>query len=283
MNNKWLAGLTILLATQTGVVTADAADEKLSAPASATTPKLANGKPNLSGVWLNGDLGFIRPVVDDEGNVVCIVGCRPPTPPGASGDAAPKRPSPLMRKPDRPTYKPEFVAKVQELNERQVEFDPALRCGNPGLPRIGPPDAIVHNENHIAFLYEDLSGSFFRMIPTDGRAHNPDAEETFLGDSVGKWVGDTLVIEAVKFNDETWLIDDGSFHTKGLKVTETLRRNGDSIEYQAIVEDPAVLAEPWHMRPRKLVLSSDPLPEPLPCVEQDLDHMMDNTSHDNAR
>jgi hypothetical protein len=188
-----------------------------------------------------------------------------------------------MRGPDRPKYKPEFIAKVKELDEKQVEFDPALRCGNPGLPRIGFPDGIVQHANYITFLYNDLNGAFFRMIPTDGRGHNPNAEESYLGDSVGKWEGDTLVIEATNFNDETWLIDDGTFHTKELTVTERLRRIGDTIEYQATVEDPAVLAEPWKLRPRTMVLSDQPMHEPLPCIEQDLDHVIDGTHHDNAR
>lgn len=240
------------------------------------TPMLANGKPDLTGVWRRAGRG-LSPTIDENGSVVCIL-----CPPARSTNGAPAAPR-QMPKPDRPKYKPEFVAKVKELDERQVEFDPALRCENPGLPRIGAPDAIVHHETYISFLYDDLSGSFFRMIPTDGRGHNPDSEETYLGDSVGRWDGDTLVIEATNFNDITWLIDDGSFHTKDLKVTEYIRRIGNTIDYQAVVEDPAVLAEPWHMRPRKLVLSDKPIYEPLPCVEQDMDHVIDGTHHDNAR
>ena len=241
------------------------------------TPML-HGKPDLTGVWKRPGRG-LTPTVDENGSIVCIL-CPPAPRPNAEGAAAPR---PQMMKPDRPNYKPEFMAKVKELDEKQVDLDPALRCGNPGLPRIGFPDGIIQHEKYISFMYNDLNGAFFRMIPIDGRGHNPDAEETFLGDSVGKWEGDTLVIEAVKFNDETWLIDDGSFHTKDLKVTERIRRIGNTIEYQATVEDPAVLAEPWKMRPRTMVLSDQPMFEPLPCIEQDLDHMMDATSHDNAR
>jgi hypothetical protein len=158
-----------------------------------------------------------------------------------------------------------------------------LKCGNPGLPRIGPPDAIVHRPGQIVFLYDDLSGSFFRIIPTDGRPHRADAEETYLGESVGKWEGDTLVVEAVKFTDETWLTDNGAFHTPGLKVTERLRRVGNKMEYQAVAEDSAVLTEPWQLRPRVLNLSNEPMHEPLPCVERDLDHVVDGTHHDNPR
>jgi hypothetical protein len=240
------------------------------------TPTLANGNPDLTGVWHNNEMGFVNPTIDEKGSVVCIL-C-PPKPGAKTQSVLPPRPNP-----GRPKYKPEFIAKVKELNDRQVEFDPALRCGNPGLPRIGPPEGIVQHPNFITFLYNDLNGAFFRMIPTDGRGHNPNAEESFLGDSVGKWEGDTLVIESLNFNEETWLIDDGAFHTKDLKVTETLRRIGDTIQYRAVAEDPAVLAEPWQVGERTLVLSDQPMYEPLPCVEQDLDHVIDGTHHDNAR
>lgn len=243
--------------------------------------------PDFNGVWTNDGMSFINPQRGPDGSVICIVGCRPAQTEKKEGEAAKAAPAapaaPRARpKPPRPTYKPEFQAKVADLDKRQVETDPALRCRNPGLPRIGPPSAIIQQEKFITFLYEDLNGSFFRMIPIGGQ-HNPKAEATFLGDSVANWEGDTLVIQAQNFVDETWLIDDGSFHTTGLKVTERLRMDGDKISYQAIADDPAVLAEPWHMPERKLKRSTEPLSEPLPCIEQDLDHIVDGTHHDNQR
>lgn len=239
--------------------------------------------PDFNGVWTNDGMSFINPQRGPDGSVICIVGCRPPAAEKKEGEAAKPAAAPRARpKPPRPTYKPEFQAKVADLDKRQVETDPALRCRNPGLPRIGPPSAIIQQEKFITFLYEDLNGSFFRMIPIGGK-HNPKAEATFLGDSVANWEGDTLVIQAQNFVDETWLIDDGSFHTTGLKVTEKLRMDGDKISYQAIADDPAVLAEPWHMPERKLKRSTEPLSEPLPCIEQDLDHIVDGTHHDNQR
>jgi hypothetical protein len=254
--------------------------------------RLSDGKPDLNGVWVNDGMSFINPQRDANGSVICIVGCPPPkpaTPPPAAGapattaaPAAPAAPRGPMR-PGRPKYKPEFEAKVKELSDKQVELDETLRCGNPGLPRIGPPSAIVQRPGQVAFLYDDLSGSFFRLIPTDGRPHRTNAEESYLGDSVGKWEGDTLVIEARNFNDITWLTDNGAFHTKQLKVTERIRRVGDKIEYQAIAEDPAVLAEPYVLRARVLKLSNEPMEEPLACVEKDMKHMVDSTHHDNPR
>lgn len=267
---KRLIGIVAAL----GVMLAAAhAAEDASGTATKPIPRLPDGKPDLNGTWDNGGgIDFIQPQKMPDGSI-CISGC--PTPPGAK----PR----VVLPPDRPKYKPEFLAKVKELDERQVEFDPVLRCRPPGVPRIGPPDKIVQIPGQVVFLYDDVSGAFFRIIPTDGRPHRDDVEETYLGDSVGHWEGDTLVVVARNFNEDTWLTDDGAFHTKDLVVTERLRRVGDTIEYQAIAEDPAVLAEPWKLRPRLLKLTDVELVEPPPCVEQDLKHMVDNSSHDNPR
>jgi hypothetical protein len=261
-------------------VSINAAGEQPNAPAT---------RPDLNGIWVSDAMSFINPQRGPDGSVLCIVGCRPPAAANAASaaDGAAATPAPAAPrarpKPPRPNYKPEFQAKVADLDKRQVETDPALRCRNPGLPRIGPPSAIVQQDHQVVFLYEDLNGSFFRMIPTDGRSHRKNAEESYLGDSIGRYEGDTLVVEAVNFVEDTWLVDDGSFHTKGLKVTEKLRVVDGKLEYQAIADDPAVLAEPWHLPVRKLKRTDEPMNEPLPCVEQDLDHVVDGTHHDNAR
>jgi hypothetical protein len=240
------------------------------------TPRLADGRPDLNGTWDNGYASFIRPQKSADGSV-CIM-CPPPP-----GPNAPSIPLELLM-PDRPKYKKEFEAKVRDLNDRQVETDPALRCKNPGLPRIGPPDKIVHVPGQVVFLYDDLSGSFFRIIPTDGRPHRNDVEASYLGDAVGKWDGDVLVIETANFiADDKWLSDDGTFHTAGLQVTERLHRVGDQIEYNAVADDPAVLAEPWQLRKRMLVPASAELVEPPPCIEDSLSHVVDGTHHDNPR
>ncbi|HLF11252.1 MAG TPA: hypothetical protein VJA26_08550, partial [Gammaproteobacteria bacterium] len=195
----------------------------------------------------------------------------------ATGNAAP-RPGP-----NRPQYRPEFAAKVADLRERQVEEDPVLRCFAPGVPRIGPPDKIVQREGEVVFLYDDVSGGFFRIVPTDGRAHRTDSEPSFLGDAIGRWEGDTLVVETVNFNDQTWLTDDGAFHTADLRVVERLRRNGETLEWSAIAYDPAVLTEPWELRPRTAHLTDLELVEAPPCIERDLDHMVDDSHHPNPR
>jgi hypothetical protein len=185
---------------------------------------------------------------------------------------------------DFPKYKPEFVARVEELRGAQVSSDTVLRCYPPGVPRIGPPAKIVQNAREVVFLYDDPNGSFYRVIPIDGRPRRTGISSSYLGDAVGRIDGDTLVVETVNVTDETWLTDNGAFHTKGLRVVERLRRVGDTIEYQATAHDPAVLAEPWTLPSRVLRRSDRELEEPPRCEERDLEHMVDATQyHENPR
>ena len=74
------------------------------------------------------------------------------------------------------------------------------------------------------------------------------------GNSVGRWEGDTLVIEVRNLSADTWLGDNGLFHTEDVRVIERLTRQGNTLTWQATVEDPAVLAEPWKMNPRTFTL-----------------------------
>lgn len=237
------------------------------------TPRLASGVPDLNGTWDNGSgIDFIQPVAD--GDSICLAGCATPTA-GGSGAA------PLP--PDRPQYRTEHQARVDDLNTRQVREDPVLRCFAPGVPRIGPPDKIVQQDTEIVFLYDDVSGNFFRIVPLDANAHPTDTVASYLGDAIGRWDGDTLVVETVNFNGETWLTDDGSFHTPDLRVVERLSRAGDTLTWQATAYDPAVLDEPWNLRPRTASLTDLEITEAPPCIERDLDHMVDDSSHDNPR
>ena len=84
------------------------------------------------------------------------------------------------------------------------------------------------------------------MIPTDGRKHGPDAEyaNTYFGDTVGRWEGDTLVLDSIGFIDTTWLGRGGFFHSDKMHVVEKFTRQGDAIFYDVTLEDPEVLAEP---------------------------------------
>ena len=183
-----------------------------------------------------------------------------------------------------PTYKPEFLARVQELDENQVFQDPAFTCWPPGIPRIGPPQRIVQTPREVVVLYDDLNGNFFRLIPIDGRPHREGIERSAHGDSVGRWEGDTLVIDVRNLSGETWLGDDGLFHTEDMRVTERLRREGNTLTWEATVEDPAVLVEPWTVNPRTLTLrTDDEIEEAAFCQDRDQLNMQDLSHHRNTR
>jgi hypothetical protein len=172
---------------------------------------------------------------------------------------------------------------VKTLDANQVKEDSILRCQPPGVPRIGPPAKIVQTRREVIFFYDDVNGGFFRVIPIDGRPHRKDVPASYLGDAIGRWDGDTLVVETVNFNEDTWLTDDGAFHTKDLRVVERLRRTGDTIEWIATAHDPAVLSEPWSPPARMLQLTDQELEESPRCEDRSLAHMQDLSNHDNPR
>jgi hypothetical protein len=259
--------------------------ERLAELAKKTTPHLADGKSDLNGTWDHlGGIEFVRPQSLDNGSV-CVVGCPPPAaaPRGGGAGARAGGPPAAPPAPNFPKYKQEFLAKVKDLSDRQVDTDTALQCQPPGVPRIGPPAKIVQTAREVIFLYDDISGSFFRVIPTDGRTHRKGLPASYLGDSVGRYEGDTLVVETVNFNEETWLTDNGAFHSKDLKVIERLRRVGDTIQYEATAYDPAVLVEPWKERTQTLWLSDREIEESPRCEDRDLDLIKDGSHHDNPR
>jgi hypothetical protein len=246
--------------------------------ASKPTPHLADGHPDLNGVWHHYFGGLVAKVGN---NSFELDGKRlfGPGPASVGGGPAPRAaPDP------QPQYKAEFQAKVTRLNDHQVNEDRTLHCGPPGIPRLGPPQEIVQTPKQAVFLYADITGNYWRVIPLDGRAHgtDPDAESTYNGDSVGHWEGDTLVVDVTRLSSESWLGDNGLLHSNKLHVVERLRRVGDTIQYQMTADDPQVLAKPWTLS-RIMTLQADTLEEAAPCVDNDAGHYVNQEHHDNGR
>ena len=181
-----------------------------------------------------------------------------------------------------PVYKPELRAKVKDLIDHESKTDQVFYCGRPGVPRIGPPRRIIQMPNEVVFLYEDISGDPYRIIPTDGRPHKKDGNPSYYGDSVGKWEGSTLVVDIVNFVEDTWFGEDGYFHSDAMHVTERFWRDGANLVYQVTVADPKVLAAPWTMAPRVVKPSTEPLEESPRCVDDDGKRLM-NTDHHGQR
>jgi hypothetical protein len=234
-------------------------------PSSKPTPKLADGHPDLNGYWAIGR-GPDTPVNSEFGQRNPFI---------KRGDW--RNAKEAYADPNQPPYKPELKAKVEELAKTESKSDTAFVCRPGGVPRIGPPHAIVQAPGMpIVFLYQLGAGNAFRQVPTDVRDHDDLAlsiGNLYNGDSVGRWEGDTLVVETVGFNSETWIGIYGWFHSENMKVTEHISRVGDTLRYQVTVEDPDVFTRPWVMNPWVSVKTNERIIENPPCVETDIDHL----------
>ena len=156
---------------------------------------------------------------------------------------------------NQPMYKPEHWNKVIELDQWTNKYDPVGSCLPLGIPRQGPPARIFHTETDITMIYRagvDGAGGYaeFRMVPINGEASmipNRANNYTFMGYTIGRWEGDTLVLDSIGFTDETWLARGGWFHSDQMRVIEKFTRAGNQITYEVTVEDPEVLLKPWVM------------------------------------
>jgi len=187
-------------------------------------PRTADGKPNLSGVWQSGGVSLYG-----EG-------------PTARHFAPPVNPPPK-----RQPLPYQSWAETKSKTFTAID-DPSLKCLLPGVPRITSmpmPFEIIQTPRQIVITYESFHA--FRIIPINQKLEHPDdLVPTWMGDSVAKWDGDTLVVDVTGFNDKTWLSGMGSFHSDQLHVVERYKLNSDdTITYTATVTDPKVLTKPW--------------------------------------
>jgi len=160
----------------------------------------------------------------------------------------------------RPNYKPEFWDKVQELDQWTNKYDPIMTCQPMGLVREGTPGRIIQSATDIIMFYttSDYGGGNreYRDVATDGRARQNTVAATYMGLSIGKWEGDTLVIDSTNFVDSTWFGRGGLFHSANMHIIERMTRKGNEILYQMTIEDPDVLIEPWVVADRTLRLQA---------------------------
>jgi hypothetical protein len=195
----------------------------LSAPA----PRLAGGRPDLSGIWAaecalyNGGGCFTRSLFFDLARDL---------------------------KPDEVQMTP-WASKVQAQREgRDHVDDPYGYCLPPGVPRIdfgGGPFKILQAPGVTAFLHETLVGMIFRQVFTDGRKQLVDPAPTWLGYSIGTWDLDTLVIDTRGFNDRSWLDARGHGHSEQMRVEERFhRRDYGHLDLTITIEDPKIFTRP---------------------------------------
>jgi hypothetical protein len=228
-------------------------------------PRMADGKPDLTGVWQGGST---QPGNWEEANAGSGVGGtgRNPNAPvvGSSNDR------PLGR--EGAPYQDWAAKRVLEAFDRRGIDDPTSRCLPAGLPRsvmLGLfPQQMVHTPTQLVVLYEYMST--FRVIPLDAE-HSDNLLPSYMGDSVAHWEGDTLVVDVIGFNDKTWLAGTGTFHSEALHVVERYTRvSRDRIDYEVTMEDPNVLTKPWVLKSSLMLREGTRLQEYI-CAENNLD------------
>ena len=146
-------------------------------------------------------------------------------------------------------YQPWAAAKKKENYENRDTADPEAKCYLPGVPRITYmpfPFQIFQFPGQVAILYEYVHA--VRNVYTDGSIHPKGHIDFWMGDSRGRWEGDTLVVDVTDFNDQTWFDRAGNFHSDALHVVERYTRTGpDHMTYDVTIEDPKVFTRPWRM------------------------------------
>jgi hypothetical protein len=146
-------------------------------------------------------------------------------------------------------YQPWALEKRQQNAANRATLDPARRCLLPGVPRITYmpfPFQLVQQEDRVTLLYE--YNHTVRHIYMNGNPHPEGPIEWWMGDSRGRWDGNTLVVDTIHFTAETWFDQAGNFHSEQLHVIERFTRAGpDHLSYEVTIEDPKVFTRPWKM------------------------------------
>ena len=193
-------------------------------------PRTPDGRPNLQGLWQ-----VLAPAAWDLQDHSPRLGV-----PAGQG---------VVDGNDIP-YQPWALKRKQENFENRAAADPDAKGYLPGVPRIMYmpfPFQIFQTPTHVAMTFEYALGA--RIVYTNGTPHPRGPIEWWLGDSRGRWDGDTFVVDSVHFNDETWFDRTGNFHSDQLHVVERFTPAGpDHIAYDVTIEDPKVFTRPWTMR-----------------------------------
>jgi carboxypeptidase family protein len=153
--------------------------------------------------------------------------------------------SPVTAEPGKPEWLPsaQQIAAQRQANDRRDS--PQVRCLPSGVLRRGPLIEFVQSKSLLIEISDDDSPGF-HQIYLEGRGHPREPDPLWYGDSVGRWEGDTLIVDRVNFMDEVWLDQESHPHTDKLHVIERYRRPDlGHLEAEITVEDPGVLARPW--------------------------------------
>jgi len=210
----------------------------LSAPA----PRTADGKPDLSGIWRGGGPSYRFNIAQDL-------------------------------KPE--DIQPWAEALFQERVRDSRKESPLARCLPVSIPFHNAFNLtrIVQTPGLMVILYESPN-SPHRTVFTDGRPLPKDPNPTWLGYSVGRWEGDTMVVDSAGFNDRTWLDSAGHPQTESLRITERLhRRDFGHMDFQMTIDDPKVFTKPFTIKMERLLEPDTEILEDVCENERDAPHM----------
>jgi hypothetical protein len=240
--------LTMVMAAVLAVVSLTAVTPTGQVPAANrwNPARLTDGQPDMQGVWTSDAVGADHSVEDGRDPESDIIQHR----------AAVQTPIMIVDPADgRIPYNPEAAARRRKLladiftPTKPEHVDPHVRNLLDGVPRINyVPGAMQIRQipGYMTIFYE--SNHVFRVIPLDGRPHVGTNVKLWMGDSRGRWEGNTLVVDVTNFNDGTWFDSHGSFHSDALHVVERWTRVSDArIDYTVTIEDPNVFTQPWKM------------------------------------
>jgi hypothetical protein len=220
----------VLTATVLAVSSAAVLPIAAQAPAPQTStyrgPRTSDGKPDLNGIWQT----FSTAHWNLEAHTA-----EPGVPAGQGVVEGGEIP-----------YQPAAARQRRENFEKRAAADPLDRCHLPGVPRVTYlpfPFQIVHTPKYVSLLYE--YSNVTRIVYTDGSPHPPPLD-LWMGDSRGRWEGDTLVVDVTQLNDKTWFDRAGNFHSDALHVVERFTPVDENhVRYEATIEDPNVFTRPW--------------------------------------
>ncbi len=193
----------------------------------AAIPRTADGKPDFSGIWQT------LSAADYDLEPHATRRDAPPSAGVVEGGIIP--------------YLPAALEQRKKNFEHRATDDPRLKCFSLGAPRgiyYREPFQILQRPEDVTILHQ--FGHSVRTIATNGTDHPDGPLEFWTGDSRGHFEGDTLVVDIVHFNGETWLDRSGNFHSDALHVVERWKYlDANTIEYKATLEDPKVFSRPW--------------------------------------
>ncbi|HEY9467911.1 MAG TPA: hypothetical protein VIR54_32680 [Vicinamibacterales bacterium] len=214
-------------------------------------PRLADGHPDLNGIWqalneANYDiqLHVARPALALRDGPYGPVPSAPVVALGAVGAVPPG--VGIVEGNELP-YKPDALKTKQENQQQWLSRDPEIKCYLPGVPRatyMPYPFQVVQSAGQLLIAYEYAGAVRDIHLKDPG----PAPVDSWMGQSVAKWDGDTLVVDVTGLNDQTWFDRAGNFHSDALHVVERYTRtSADVISYEATIEDPNVFTRPWKM------------------------------------